>query len=238
MNPEPHILDVSPEPSTSESPTPVSDFSHRGNGKISHLPKALRDQINNWILDGITYPKIIERLGEQGQHLKPGHFCEYRKRGYEDWLCQREWFDHVVSKSEFSKDLLTAPDSSSLHEAGLRMAAAQMLDQLMRFGAAVQTDGSDPQPEKFARLVNALSRLTREALAFEKYHDACANARAALQELKDPKRKLTEDETRAIVLKVEKILGLGSADTTEKVEPPSSAPSNPESCPILSHQSY
>jgi hypothetical protein len=198
-------------------PQPPS-YTHRGNGKIARLPKTVRDQINNWILDGVPYPEIIQRLGDQGKELNPRHFSEFRKRGHQDWLRQREWFEHVTAKSEFSKDLLAAPDSTTLHEAGLRMAAAQMIDQLMRFGAAHDDENSQPDPEQFARLVNALSRLTREALAFQKYHDACAQARLALQELKDPNRELNESETRAIVRKVNQILGLDSA-TCELLNP-------------------
>src|SRR5262249_36062266 len=83
---------------------------------------------------------------------------------YQDWLLEREWLDRLSSKAEFSTDILAAPHSSDLHEAGLRIAASQMFDQLMRFNVASETGASD-QPEKFARLVNALSRLTRQALA-------------------------------------------------------------------------
>jgi len=47
-------------------------------------------------------------------------------------------------------------------------------------------------------------------MLLQKYRDACASARATLREL-DPKRKLDESETRAIVRKVDEILGLPSA---------------------------
>lgn len=199
-----------PQPET-ESLAPAT-YTHRGKGRIARLPKALRDQVNCWILDGVSYPEIIERLGLDGKDLNPGHLCEYRKRGYQDWLREREWYDNVASKSEFSKDLLTAPDVNSLHEAGLRMAAAQMLDQLMRFGAAANSEDAKPDPEAFARLVNALSRLTREALSLQKYQDACTRARAELQELKDPNRELNMEEHRAIVRRVDRILGVPSID--------------------------
>lgn len=44
-------------------------------------------------------------------------------------------------------------------------------------------------------------------LAFKKYHDACALARAELGKLKDPERKLSDKETLAIVDTVDRILG-------------------------------
>src|SRR5882672_12145639 len=199
MNPSPQILDLDtatiPTATAAESPP---HFEHRGNGKIARLPKIIRDQINNWILDGVTYPDIIQRLGEYGKDLKPDNLSQWKKRGYQDWLRQREWLEHLASKSEFSADILAAPDSSALHEAGLRVAAAQMLDQLMRFGTALNTGDPQGQPETLARLANALSRLSREALAFQKYRDACAKTVVAELKRLDPTRELSDREHEII----------------------------------------
>src|ERR1051325_5867365 len=165
-----------PAPSNPQPADPVHPAfgtGNRGRGYVARLPKDIRDQLNNMILDGVPYAEIIQRLGEPTKHLKPDHVHQWKKHGYQDWLLEREWLDRLSSKAEFSTDILAAPHSSDLHEAGLRLAASQMFDQLMRFNAASETGASD-QPEKFARLVNALSRLTREALAFQKYRDALA----------------------------------------------------------------
>jgi hypothetical protein len=73
----------------------------------------------------------------------------------------------------------------------------------------------------FVRLINALVRASRETMLVQKYRDTCARARAALREL-DPKRKLNESETRAIVRKVDEILGLASNSGRDELrEPPS-----------------
>src|SRR6267142_3412438 len=200
MNPGPQILDLNT--ATIQPATPAESpphFEHRGNGKIARLPKIIRDQINNWILDGVTYPDIIQRLGEHGKDLKPDHISQWKKRGYQDWLRQREWLEHLTSKSEFSTDILAAPDSSALHEAGLRLAASQMFDQLMRFSASANAADSKGQPEQFSRLVNALSRLTREALAFQKYRAATAKENTLELKRLDPNRKSSEKE-RDVVL--------------------------------------
>jgi len=58
--------------------------------------------------------------------------------------------------------------------------------------------------------MNALARASSETLQLQKYREACAQARAALQNLRDPKRKLNDDERRAIVRNVDEILGLSS----------------------------
>jgi hypothetical protein len=63
----------------------------------------------------------------------------------------------------------------------------------------------------FVRLIHAMTRASRGTLLVQKYRAACAQARLALQELKDPNRELNESETRAIVRKVDDILGLTAA---------------------------
>src|SRR5215471_15289526 len=150
----------------------------------------------------LSYPEIITRLGEHGKDLNPGHLCEWRKRGHQDWLHQQEWLEHLYSKSEFSSDVLASPQSSDLHEAGLRIAAAQMLDQLARFAA-----DPSPQAEKFARLVNALSRLTREALSFRKYHDATNLERAQQLKQLPADRDLIDNDHDLFLSKAEQFFG-------------------------------
>jgi len=209
MNTEPNILNLeNPAPEPDKTP-PIPQYEHAGNGKIARLPKAARDQVNVWLRDGLSYPEIIQRLGDIGKGLKPGHLCEYRKRGYQDWLRQREWLEHLASKSEFSTDILATQDSGALHEASLRLAAAQMFDQLMRFSSALPAEnGENAQltSEQFARLVNALSRLTREALGFQKYRDACSRAAAELETL-DPDRDLNHKESNGIFNALERFFG-------------------------------
>jgi len=199
MNPQPEILNLATQNDQPASPTAdLLTFQHRGNGKVARLPKAIRDQLNQMLLDGLTYSEIIERLGDHAKDLKPNNIGEWKKRGYQDWLLQREWLDQLTSKSSFSTEILAAPDTNNLHEAGLRFAAAQMFDQFMRFNAALGAPDSPDISDKFARLVNALSRLNRAALAFTKYTHLRADAKAReLNEL-DPKRTLDQNECAAI----------------------------------------
>jgi len=209
MNTEPNILNLeNSNPQPDKLPDAIPQFEHAGNGKIARLPKAIRDQVNTWLRDGLSSPEIIKRLGDAGQGLNPGHFHEYRKRGYQDWLRQREWLEHLTSKSEFSTDILSTEASGTLHEAGLRLAAAQMFDQLMRFSSASAGENAQPEPEQFARLVNALARLTREALAFQKYRDVCAQAAAAAElEALDYNRDLNHKESSGIFNALERFFG-------------------------------
>ena len=226
---------MNPEAQNQDPPTPELDpqlkvlelaFSNRHNGKVARLRKAVRDRIKVMILDGVTYPRIIERLGEDGKGLKPDHLSQHRKRAYQEWLQQREWLGSIATKTEFSTDLLAQPESASLHEAGLRFAASQMLDQLMRLAGPTSQNGAVGPPETLARVVNALSRLTREALAFQKYRDVCAKDAAAELKQLDPKRKFNDREHDLFMDRVEELfhVKLPRAASPQPDAPPDSPP--------------
>ena len=104
MNPNDQTLSpqapAPPDPSLCDLPQPASAFQYRGNGKIARLPKSLRDQINLWMRDRLSYPDIIQRLGEHGNDLKPAHLCEWKKRGHQDWLLEQAWLAQTRARQE------------------------------------------------------------------------------------------------------------------------------------------
>jgi hypothetical protein len=179
--------------------------SRRSRGKIAALPKEHRDTINKLLLDGSPYPAVINRMADQGISLNTQNLSNWYQTGFQDHLAHLERLDHQRAKYEAATDLLQNMDVSKLPEAGLQTAAAQIYDLLDKFSPDAIAAAIADQPDKYIRLVNSLSRLTREALAIKKYTDA--RARAALRQL-DVHRKLDRDETRAIVRKVDEILGL------------------------------
>src|SRR5436309_15703473 len=73
----------------------------------------------------------------------------------------------------------------------------------MRLSGATAKDACALPPEILARLVNALSRLTREALAFQKYRDDCAKTVAAELKRLDPKRELSDREDELITQRMD-----------------------------------
>src|SRR5882762_4450756 len=183
------------------SPDKILDrqkLGHPRNGKVAKLSKEQRDELNQMLADGATGALIIESFARRGISLNHTNLSNWKQGGHQDWLCQRDWLERLASRSEFSTDILSSPDSNGLHEACLRIAASQMLDQLMRFGAASSAEDSQHQTDAFSRLVNALSRLSREALAFQKYRDACAKAVATELKRLDPTRELSDREHEII----------------------------------------
>ena len=314
QNPTPESAVPPSEPSTANL-QPSTFGAYRGNGKVACLPKAVRDQICNWMLDGLFYPDIIQRLGEHGHDLKPAHLSEWKKRGYQNWILEQAWLAQTRARQEPAAALSTDFDATQINHAALQLGTLHIFEafrdlfpppssstpvdtseslsarreeapaphlpsdgigarseapsslpglstlpsngsptpgdsisvtphfsgvpgheQATSTASAVSTSTQNSPPQNrrprsvldlklggdsaaFVRLINALARASRETMLVQKYRDACARARNALQELKDPKRNLTESETRAIVLKVDNILGLRSEDDQPEPDP-------------------
>ena len=187
------------------------------------------------MLDGVPYADIIGRLGEQGKHLKPDHLYQWKKRGHKDWLVQQDWLAERRARRESAADLIQDCDATQVNQGALHLGTLYIFDALrdLRAGSLDNKLGGDSAA--FARLLNALSRASRETLQLQKYREACAKARAALQPLRDPKRKLTENENRSLVLMVDNILGLPSQDdpspNPSSEASPTEEPSSKEQAP-------
>jgi len=203
---------------------PAADPPRRSRSKIAVLPKEQRDAINNLLLDGASYSSVINRMAEQGISLNSENVSKWYQSGFQDYLASLERFDQQRAKYEAANDLLQNIDASKIPEAGLQTAAAQIYDLLDKFAPDDIAAAMANEPDKYIRIVNALSRLTREALAIKKYTDY--RSRAALPQL-DIGRKLSERENRIIVRKVDDVFGLAHLhdpdDPTQN--PPKSRPS-------------
>ena len=194
-------------PASGNLESPASTPPRRFRSKIAALLKEQRDVINKLLLDGSTYVGVVRRMAEQGVSLNPENVSTWYQTGFQDHLAHLERLDHQRAKYEAATDLLQNIDVSKIPEAGLQTAAAQIYDLLDRFSPEAIAATMADEPDKYIRMVNSLSRLTREALAIKKYTDA--RSRAALRKL-DVHRKLGESENRAIVRKVDEVFGLAS----------------------------
>jgi|ERR1051326_1265931 hypothetical protein len=228
----------------------------RRNGNIARLPKTVREKINLMIQDGVTYASIIEQLGEDGKGLAISNLSRWKDGGYQDWLLEQSFIGQIRDRLESASDLTREFDASQVNHAALQLGTLQIFDAFRHLatqpgpceaspssGAEGRSDEDQnrrsPSPldkklggnsAAFARLMNALARASSETLQLQKYREACAKARAALQALRDPKRKLSEDENRSLVLMVDDILGLPSQDDPSSI--PSSSPPSPDSHPV------
>jgi hypothetical protein len=185
---------------------------HKRNGKIARLPKAIRDKINQWIDDGRTYPQIIKDLGDDAKDLKPGHFSEWRKGGYEDYLRHQEWRDQLRILRENGSDMSELADGPKFQETLIQIALTEIFRVL-------QERELKPDSLNYIRLFNALARLNREALALRKYNDLLAKEQAELKQL-DINRELAENEHIAIVDRIDRIMEMPRPRGTICSSPP------------------
>lgn len=201
--------------STGTSPVRSGVTGHRRTGKIACLPNAIRDRINLMIRDGVPYRAIIDKLNAPDAPPLPypiteNNLSDWKDGGYEDWVQEQLWQQEMRADRDSFSGLLAGPDPIQLPEGGLQLAATGVCQLLRDLSLSRSTPGADP--DKYLRAANSLARLSRSILHVQLYRDACVKAREALKPLKDPKRKLTDSERRAIVLEVDDILGVNSHD--------------------------
>jgi len=203
------------DPSSPSSPSVKSPTAkHRPKGKIARLPKNLRDQINTMIRDGVPYPAIIDQLdlSTLPNPISEQNLSNWKNAGHQRWLHEQEWREDIEEARDDALKFPGADDDAKLEQVTLKMASMRLYQLFKHLEPAAFAATAHEKPESYARLFSALPRITRESLRYQKYRDACAKARLALQTLRDPKRKLNEQERRSLVLLVDNILGLPSED--------------------------
>jgi hypothetical protein len=160
------------------------------------------------IEDGVPYGEIIERLGEDGKGIGISNLSRWKDGGHKDWLAEQAFLARTRARQETPAELVGDFDGTAVNHAALQLGTLHIFEALRELGPGSLNEKLGGDCLAFARLINALARASRETMQLQKYREACARARAAMQQLKDPNRKLNETETRAIVLKVDDILGL------------------------------
>jgi hypothetical protein len=184
--------------------------------------------------DGVPYPAIILNLGDNGKHLNIANLSRWKNGGYKEWLLEQAFIERTRARQETPGQLVCNFDATEVNHAALQLGTLHIFEALRDLGPGSLNKKLGGDCAAFARLINALARASRETMQLQKYREACARARAALQELKDPHRKLTDSETRAIVRKVDEILGISSDDLEiysrdGKVQSPQSTVHSPQS---------
>ncbi len=209
--------DLAPESVTAPAQRPASDLNlapaldsspPRGNGKIPHLPEEQRALINQMLDDGATYETIIHKLSEQGVSLNGANLTGWFHGGYQEHLRNRERREQLTTVQQQLLDLARNDESPTLSLAGLQLAVTQLSQQLFQLAPGAHQASFQTDTGHYLRMLNTLARITKSLLNLKQYQDEVEKARRALEPMKDPHRKLTDDERRAIVAKVDDILGI------------------------------
>jgi hypothetical protein len=160
-------------------------------------------KLNQLIDEGNSYAEVIALLGQEAEHITEVDMCRWYKSGFQQWLKNQLWLEDTRSRLDMAIEVIAENGGPNVHQANLHIAATQLIQDLMARGEDLLQQHAD----EYLALINSVTRLSHEALNFHKYYEACAVARTELKKLKDPGRKLTQEETLAIVDHVDRILG-------------------------------
>ncbi len=185
-------------PVTDSAPGQPPEPARPGNGKVAQLPKALRDQVNNWLYDGVSYPDIIQRLGDAGKDLTSKHLSEYKKYSHQSWLKAKLWHDEMRTRQEAFLDLLRGSESANLSEVGLQITATQICELLRDLKPFAAKEKIENDPDKYVRIVNSLARISRVLLGLQQHREAAAKTRELV--LQKAAAKDAPEKTRDVAL--------------------------------------
>jgi hypothetical protein len=160
-----HQLSTTNHPAT--APRKVSR-----NGKIARLSKPLRDLVNLMLQNNIPNPKIVGALDEHGIRVTARNVSNWKTRGgYEEWRIEHERALEKRIRQDNLTDYLRTHEATQLPEVGLQLAATQLSEFFLKPETEQQLATN---PEKFARTISNLCRLTRHLHLLQKYRDDSA----------------------------------------------------------------
>jgi hypothetical protein len=159
------LLTKEDHPSTTDPQPPRK---HRRTGTVAQLPFAIREQINQLLLDGLTYAGIVEKISENAKGLKEEHVRRWYEGGHQDWLLQQERADALGATREAALKLVDQKAGATIQDAGRTIAAAQLYELLLSFDPRSFAQALAEKPELYFRLINSLSRLTEGEAAWSR----------------------------------------------------------------------
>jgi hypothetical protein len=175
QTPESNIQDPSfciPNP-VSNNPSPSRSSSPKARrGKIARLSYAIRDMVNRMLRNNIPHSKIVGALDEHNIRVTERNISNWKTRGgYRDWCtAQDRALETRLAQDNLTEHLRTT-DASQLPEVGLQLAATQISQFFLQPNIQQQLTSD---PDKFARTIGMLCRLTRQIHNLQKYRDGAA----------------------------------------------------------------
>lgn len=162
-------------------------MSNRRTGKIARLQYELRNGVNQMLRDGKPYASIIAFLDKSGvRGVNEQNLTNWREGGHQDWLKEQERLEDMRIKREFAFEVVKQNEGSKIHEATMQLAASQLYEVLNDFDVAALKDLVGEKPENYAKVVNSIAKLSKEALGYERFK---AEVKRHLAEVKDAAAK-------------------------------------------------
>jgi hypothetical protein len=159
-------------------------------GKIARLPAARRAVVNRMLRDGASYASVIEELKGEIPDLNASNVTNWQQGGYQEWLREQDRLEDMRIRREFALEVVRENKGSEIHEAGLQVAASQIYELLSDFDVNTLKEKLAGDPENYARIVNAIAKLSDGGLKYERYRAEVAAAKARIEaELKQGSRE-------------------------------------------------
>lgn len=179
-------------------------YTGRRKGKVAQLPKELRDKINSLLLDGLTYRRIIEALGEDGKDLDEDNIRRWYNGGHQDFLRSLARNEALQSTREAAVDLLQQKAAMPVQDASRTVAAAQLYELLLSFDPTSFAAALADKPELYLRLVNALSRLCEgeAATTHRRAQESLIATKLKPEESVEQRKLLTEGELKDLTRQI------------------------------------
>jgi hypothetical protein len=169
--------------------TSTDGLRRRRVGFVARLPHDMREQINRMLLDGMSYPKVVEELAQKGIVLTERCVSSWSRGGHQDWLKEQERLSQGERMMVSALKVLRDCQGTAIEEAGLKVAAAQIFQVLMDFDPKVLKKRLGRSAEGYAKLVHAMARLSDGGLRYERYRAEVMERKARIQALlEDAKR--------------------------------------------------
>ena len=153
----------------------------RAAGRIAQLPKALRDEANTLLAEGLAPAQILEKLAAGGAKLGLADLREWRRTGHAAWRRERQWLETMRGISEFAAQAGRENGDGGVQQAGLQLAAAQLYELLSAFDPRSLRAKLKGDPATYARLVTVLAKLGDGELKYARYRAEVAESKARLQ---------------------------------------------------------
>jgi hypothetical protein len=154
-------------PSVQHSPA-IPRLQVRRKGKIARLPDRVRQLVNFMLRDGRPYHEIVKKLDELGYTISDDSLSRWHAAGYQDWLHEESLLDNLHTRIDFAGDVVNPKGASLIQEAGLRIAIIRLYSLLLQFDPAILQQRIAENPGVYARILNALCKLTSGAVACER----------------------------------------------------------------------
>lgn len=147
-------------------------------GKIGRLPAAIREELNQRLLDNEPASKILPWLNALPETLRilddhfgeepvtPQNLSAWKKAGFADWLARRQRIDDLKHLSKFAADLGAAA-GGTIAEGAAAIAGGRILELLEQglightIGQPDTDDGEGGEGGDLADVVLALARLRK-----------------------------------------------------------------------------